>query len=115
MSEDLRKLVAKGEFLRELSLSDKTDVISSLTYETEAFQVVLSFRPVKASLTAEGFFLYCSENEKVTTDSVEIMAQKIAIDLFKMIKPDFIQVQIIRSFNEATSLQAVAQMENKGK
>ena len=112
----LQTLVAKGEFVRELSLSNQSKVISSLVYESEQFQVVLTYRSKGKALTEEGFYEYCEANKEVK-DPVEEMAQTIAADLFKMIEPEFIQVQITRAFNEAVRSEAVAQKEavaNKG-
>ena len=100
-------MVAKGEFTRELSLSNQSEVISSLVYESEKFQVVLTYRSKGKALTEEGFFEYCEANKEVK-DPVEEMAQDIAADLFKMIEPEFIQVQITRTFNEAVRSEAVA-------
>ena len=104
---NVRSMVAKGEFTRDLSLSGKTDVISSLVYEADHFQVVISFRPIEKTLTQKGFYEYCKANEK-EEDSVEEMAQAILVDLFKIIEPNFMTVQIVRSFDQVT-LEAVAQ------
>ena len=100
-------MVIKGEFTTELSLSGQSKVISSLVYETEDFQIVITYRAKKKAVAEEGFLEYCEANSKVK-DPVEEMAQAMVEDLFKMIEPEFIQVQLTRTFNKAVRSEAVA-------
>jgi len=104
---DLQTIVAKGEFIRKLSLGDAPDVITSLVYETTGFQIVLSFKANTSTLTVQGFTEYCKANEEEGT-CVEEMAQTIAADLFKVLEPNYIQVQVVRSHGISVRFEAIA-------
>ena len=106
MAEE-KPMLSAEKMIVKIEVSKTTNVISSLVYDSDDFQMVISFKPTNKSIDPNTFQLYAELN-KEEKDPIEELASQIAIDLFKLIDPEFITVQIVRRSGSVSS-EALAQ------